>query len=160
MSMNSEHIQFIHETIEMATENARRGHGGPFAAMVVVGGKVAGRGVNRVTQNNDPTAHAEVMAIRNACKELDTFKLEGAVLYTSCEPCPMCLSAIYWARIKTIYYAADNTDAARAGFDDSFIYKEIRLPIEKRAIPAIRIENEEAFKPFHAWISMENKIDY
>lgn len=158
--MNNKHKHFIQETIEMASENARSGHGGPFAALVVVNGEVIGRGVNRVTQINDPTAHAEVMAIRDACKKLGNFMLEGAVIYTSCEPCPMCLSAIYWARIKTIYFAAPNTDAAKAGFDDSYIYKEIRLPLEKRAIPSIRIQTDDAFMPFQTWISMENKIDY
>jgi guanine deaminase len=158
--MKDEHNRYIQEAIEMASENARTGNGGPFGAIVVLHGTVIGRGVNKVTQINDPTAHAEVMAIRDACKHLNNFKLDEAVIYTSCEPCPMCLSAIYWARIKTIYFAAQNTDAAKAGFDDSTIYKEIRLPIEKRSIPAIMINNVEAFKPFQTWISMEERIDY
>ena len=158
--MNNQHKHFMQETIEMASENTLSGRGGPFGALVVVNGEVIGRGVNRVTQINDPTAHAEIMAIRDACKQLGSFRLDEAVIYTSCEPCPMCLSAIYWARIKTIYYAAQNTDAAKAGFDDSYIYKEIRLPLEKRAIPSIRIHTDDAFKPFQTWIGMEGKIDY
>jgi len=158
--MNDQHQRFILETIEMATENARTGHGGPFGALVVLKGKVIGRGVNRVTQINDPTAHAEVMAIRDACKHLSNFKLEEAVIYTSCEPCPMCLSAIYWARIKTIYFASTNTDAARAGFDDSFIYKQISLPLDERSIPAIRIDTHDNFKPFQTWMTIDDKVDY
>ena len=158
--MKDQHYQFMQEAIKMAEENARSGNGGPFGAIVVLGGEIIGRGVNKVTSNNDPTAHAEVMAIRNACKHLNDFKLEDAIIYTSCEPCPMCLSAIYWARIKMIYYTAQNTDAAKAGFDDSYIYKEISLPLDKRSIPAIRIDHTDAFKPFQTWIFMEGKIDY
>ncbi len=157
--MSELHKKYIEETISMATANIDE-NGGPFGAIVVLDGEIIGRGVNKVTSHNDPTAHAEVMAIRDACQQLDTFKLEEAVIYTSCEPCPMCLSAIYWARIKTIYYAAQNTDAAKAGFDDSYIYEEIRLPLEKRSIPAIRIDHDDAFKPFQTWIFMEGKIDY
>lgn len=158
--MNTMHEQMIRETIEMATNNAMSGAGGPFAAIVVKDGKIVGRGVNRVTSVNDPTAHAEIMAIRDACNNLDTYKLEGAEIYSSCEPCPMCLSAIYWARIGTIYYAAEHTDAARAGFDDSFIYQQVRLSPSQRSIRAVRLESPEFFRPFRSWIEMEGKIEY
>ncbi len=144
----------------MASENAGSGAGGPFAALIVKDGQVIGRGVNRVTATKDPTAHAEIVAIREACKQADDFRLEDAVIYASCEPCPMCLAAIYWARLKRIFFAAKNTDAAKAGFDDSFIYKEISLPLEKRFIPTIQTDCENALKPFTAWEEMEDKISY
>ncbi len=158
--MSMTHKQLILETIEMAEANVQSGKGGPFGAVVVMNKEVVGRGVNRVTERNDPTAHAEVMAIRDACQRLGTFKLTGASIYTSCEPCPMCLSAIYWARIQTIYYAAQHTDAAAAGFDDSFIYKEIRLSPRDRSIQAIRLDCKEGFRPFKQWIEQEGKIEY
>ncbi len=158
--MNKTHEDLIAEAVEMAAANAGSGKGGPFGAIIVKDGKVIGCGVNRVTGTNDPTAHAEVMAIRDACKNTNSFKLEGAAIYASCEPCPMCLSAIYWARISNIYYAADNTDAAKAGFDDSYIYKEVRLPLEKRSIPIKKIKTDIASKPFDTWIKLEQKIDY
>lgn len=144
----------------MAAENVRSGNGGPFAALVVHEGRVIGRGVNRVTTSNDPTAHAEVMAIRDACRNISNFKLDNAVIYTSCEPCPMCLSAIYWARIGRIYYAAVNTDAAKAGFDDSYIYQQIPITPDSRDIPAIQIPDEDAFIPFQTWIDTEARTDY
>ncbi len=158
--MPDKHQEYMNEAIRMASENARSGKGGPFGALVVMQGEIIGKGVNLVTHSNDPTAHAEIMAIRNACRHLGQFSLEGAVIYSSCEPCPMCLSAIYWARISHIYYAAENTDAAKAGFDDSFIYKEIPLPLDKRAIPISQIQSKEAFMPFSDWLSMEDKITY
>lgn len=158
--MSNIHQFFIREAVRLAVDNASSGQGGPFGALVVQNGEIIGRGVNRVTGINDPTAHAEVMAIREACSNLNTFKLEGAVIYSSCEPCPMCLSAIYWARIKTIYFAAVNTDAAKAGFDDSFIYRQIPLPPEERAIPGFRIDHPEYFRPFRVWIDSEAKTDY
>lgn len=158
--MNDKHLKYINEAIEMAAENVKNGTGGPFGALIVKDGEVIGRGVNRVTSTNDPTAHAEVVAIRDACHNTDHFKLEGAVIYASCEPCPMCLSAVYWARISAIYYAADNTDASKAGFDDSFIYKEIPLPHEERAIPIRHVHTEIADKPFETWVKMEQRIDY
>jgi len=144
----------------MASENAHGGEGGPFAALVVLGGEVIGRGVNQVTLINDPTAHAEVMAIRDACRHAGHFSLEDAVIYSSCEPCPMCLSAIYWARISRIYYAAANTDAAKAGFDDSYIYQQIPVDPAKRDIPSIQIADASFFKPFQTWINNEAKTDY
>ncbi len=158
--MNDQHEQFTREAVDIAAENAINGQGGPFGAIIVKDGKEIGRGVNRVTGTNDPTAHAEVVAIRNACKNLDNFRLEGAVIYASCEPCPMCMAAIYWARISAIYFAADNTDASKAGFDDSYIYKEIRLPLEKRSIPIKKVETGNAAKPFDEWVRMEQKTDY
>lgn len=157
--MKEQHLEFTEEALAMAAANIAEG-GGPFAALVVLDGKIIGRGVNHVTTINDPTAHAEVMAIRDACRNLNHFKLENAVIYTSCEPCPMCLGAIYWARIKKIFYAASNTDAAKAGFDDSFIYKEIALPLEERSVPAFRVDTEKFFLPFQRWIDTESKVDY
>ncbi len=158
--MSDQHAQFIKEAVEIAVKNAGSGKGGPFGAIIVKDGKEIGRGVNRVTGTNDPTAHAEVVAIRNACQNIGNFRLEGAVIYASCEPCPMCLAAIYWARISTIYFAADNSDASKAGFDDSYIYKEVRLPLEKRNIPIKKVETGNASKPFDKWLEFEQKIDY
>jgi guanine deaminase len=158
--MNEQHKVFLQQAIEMASENVIKGTGGPFGALVVQNNKVIGRGVNMVTSTNDPTAHAEIVAIRDACKQKNDFQLKGAVIYASCEPCPMCLSAIYWARIERIYFAAENTDAAKAGFDDSFIYKEIPLPLDKRSIPISKIPCDHAFKPFETWIREESKIRY
>ncbi len=158
--MNTTHQDYIREAIAMATENVQNLQGGPFGAVIVKDGEVIGRGVNRVTYSNDPTAHAEVEAIRNACKNSNSFCLEGAIIYTSCEPCPMCLGAIYWARIERIYYAAGNADAAKAGFDDSFIYREISLPLEKRSIPAEQMEALRGIEPFKQWMAMEEKTPY
>ncbi len=160
MLMCKKHREYIEEAIEMAADNAVNFTGGPFGAIIVKDGKVIGKGANQVTTSKDPTAHAEIVAIRDACKNTDHFKLEGAVIYASCEPCPMCLSAIYWARIEKIYYAAKSNDAAEAGFDDSFIYREINLPNEKRSIPAEKLPSQIATKPFKEWIRMENKIEY
>ncbi len=155
-----DHKDYLKEAIEMAAENVRENSGGPFGALIVLDGKIIGRGVNRVTGNNDPTAHAEIVAIREACKKLQNFRLENAVIYTSCEPCPMCLGAIYWARISKIIFAASNQDAAKAGFDDSFIYEEIPLPLEERSIPISKLEIPDYFKPFKTWTEMEGKIEY
>ncbi len=158
--MYKEHKKFIQEAVRMAAENVDTGLGGPFGAIIVKDGTIIGRGVNRVTGNNDPTAHAEVMAIREACRNINSFCLDDTVIYTSCEPCPMCLAAIYWARIDSIYFASTNTDAAKAGFDDSFIYREIPLPLEKRAIPISQIDCPDGFMPFKKWMEMENKTKY
>ncbi len=158
--MDQNHKEFIKEAVLMAAKNATSGGGGPFGALIVKNGEIIGRGVNKVTTSNDPTAHAEVIAIRDACKNIDNFKLEGSVIYASCEPCPMCLAAIYWARIAKVYFAAANTDAAKAGFDDSFIYEEIRLPVEKRSIEMNKLDIEEYLSPFDTWIEIENKITY
>src|SRR5882757_6482072 len=123
---------FMREAIRLSIQMMRRGKGGPFGAIVVKGNKIVGRGSNRVTSGNDPTAHAEIVAIREACKKLKTFSLDGCDLYTSCEPCPMCLSAMYWARLRHVYYANTRKDAARIQFDDDFIYTEVSRPIAKR----------------------------
>jgi tRNA(Arg) A34 adenosine deaminase TadA len=146
--------------IALATENARSGAGGPFGAVVVHNGEVVATGVNKVTSTNDPTAHAEVVAIRAACKALDDFQLKGCVIYTSCEPCPMCLSAIYWSRCDAIFFGCSAADAADAGFDDSFLYEEVKRPLDQRSIPATRLLGEEAIESFNAWRAQAHKIEY
>lgn len=151
---------FLNEAIKMAIQNVKSGNGGPFGAVIVKDGVIIGRGVNTVTTSNDPTAHAEVNAIRNACKNLGHFQLEGCEIYSSCEPCPMCLGAIYWARPSKVYFAANKADAARAGFDDSFIYEEIGKNGEKRSIPFIAIEHQEAVKVFEEWGKKTDRVDY
>jgi guanine deaminase len=150
---------FIRQAIELATENVRR-DGGPFAALVVKDGIVIATGTNQVTRNNDPTAHAEVLAIREACRVLGDFRLTGCDLYTSCEPCPMCLGAIYWARPERVFFAATDEDANAAGFDDAFIYRQIAVPPAERAIPMTRLQDEQSTKPFEAWNNRPNKTEY
>ncbi len=151
---------FMAKAISLAEENVKALHGGPFGAVVVKDGKVVGIGRNKVTSDNDPTAHAEIVAIRNAANNLGTFDLSGCQIYSSCEPCPMCLGAIYWARFDKLYYAATKDDAARAEFDDSFIYKEFSLPKEERSILSVQMMRESAVKIFDEWIKAENKIPY
>ena len=151
---------FMKEAIELSRKNIRDGKGGPFAAVVVKDEKVISRGTNLVTLTNDPTAHAEIVAIREACRALGTFQLTGCEIYTSCEPCPMCLGAIYWARPDRIYYANTHIDAAGIGFDDFFIYKEIALPVADRRIPMIQMMREEAFIAFEEWQRSQDKIHY
>ena len=147
--------------IELAIENVRSGRGGPFAAVVVKGGKIIAEGANCVTQTNDPTAHAEVMAIREACRKLASFELNGCEIYTSCEPCPMCLGAIYWARPARIYSACTAADAAKAGFDDDFIYREIALPPANRKIPMVaKMMREESLEAFRAWTEKQDRTPY
>ena len=153
------HEDFMRQAIDLAVENIKNG-GGPFGAVIVKDGKVVATGANRVTANNDPTAHAEVSAIRAACTKLGTFDLSGCVIYTSCEPCPMCLGAIYWAHIDKIYYGANQYDAARIDFDDSFIYRELELTPDKRNKPVENILHDEALAPFRAWQEKEDKIRY
>lgn len=150
---------FMRQAIELAVENIKNG-GGPFGAVIVKDGAVVATGANRVTANNDPTAHAEVCAIRAACTKLGTFDLSGCVIYTSCEPCPMCLGAIYWAHIDKIYYGANQLDAASVDFDDSFIYRELELTPDKRNKPVENILHDEAQAPFRAWQEKEDKIRY
>lgn len=147
------------EAIKLASDNIDNG-GGPFGAVVVKDGKIVGRGMNRVTANNDPTAHAEVTAIRDACNRLKTFDLSGCDIYTSCEPCPMCLGSIYWARIKHIYYGNTQADAAKIDFDDSFIYRQIEKPIGTREIPEEQMMHEESIKTFEKWDNKEDKTPY
>lgn len=158
--MNQGKKEFMAEAIRLAKENLKTGNGGPFGAVVVKNGIIVGKAGNSVTSTNDPTAHAEVNAIRDACKNLNTFQLDDCEIYTSCEPCPMCLGAIYWARPKAVYYACTKTDAANAGFDDSFIYEEINIPMNNRRIPALQMMQSEAQKVFEEWIEMDGKIEY
>ncbi len=151
---------FMRRAIALAIENVRTGRGGPFAALVVKGGRIIAEGANRVTATNDPTAHAEVVAIREACRIVGNFQLTGCDLYTTCEPCPMCLGAIYWARPARVFYAGTAADAAAAGFDDAFIYDEIRkLPVA-RSIPMTQLLREESLAVFSAWKDQEDKRPY
>lgn len=149
----------MREAISLADNNVRNG-GGPFGAVIVKDGKVVATGVNRVTANNDPTVHAEVSAIRNACKKLKTFDLSGCEIYSSCEPCPMCLGAIYWSRIKKIYYGNSKADAKDIGFDDSFIYDELALPYGQRHVAMERLLGDEAIATFNEWKSKPDKTEY
>jgi guanine deaminase len=146
--------------IRLSLSKMRANCGGPFGAVVVRKGDIVGRGWNRVTSTNDPTAHAEVVAIRDACKRLKTFQLADCELYTSCEPCPMCLSAIYWARLKKIYYANTRQDAARIQFDDALIYREVSRPISKRLIPMKQLLRGEALEVFKEWQAKGDKVGY
>lgn len=149
----------MRQAIQLAVENIKNG-GGPFGAVIVKDGKVIARGVNRVTANNDPTAHAEVSAIRAACEALGTFSLEGCDIYSSCEPCPMCLGAIYWAHLDHLYFGANKHDAAVAGFDDQFIYEELELPSGNRRLKMASLLEEEAKAPFTLWKNHEERIAY
>ena len=146
--------------INLAQQSIDKQNGGPFGAVIFKEGLLIGKGINLVTSLNDPTAHAEINAIRNACQNLKTFDLSGSEIYTTCEPCPMCLGAIYWAKIDKIYFAANRKDAAKAGFIDDFIYSEFSLPIEKRKLESIQIEKNKALKIFDNWNNSENKIPY
>ena len=156
----TDHNYFMQKAIELAAENAGSVTGGPFGAVIVKDGEIVAMQSNKVTVENDPTAHAEVNAIRAACKKLGTFDLSGCILYSSCEPCPMCLSAAYWAHIDKIYYAADRFDAARVGFDDEFIYKELSTDISARRIGAVQIMHTEGLVPFNMWQNNSSKTDY
>lgn len=149
----------MQRAIDLAVENVRNG-GGPFGAVIARGDEIVAEGVNRVTSQHDPTAHAEVQAIRKACSELNTFDLTGLDIYASCEPCPMCLGAIYWAHLDHLYFAGTKDDAARIGFDDAFIYKELPLPIHERKLPTEAMMNAEAQAPFVAWQEKDDKVEY
>jgi guanine deaminase len=151
---------FMARAIQLSVDNVLSGLGGPFGAVIVQKGSIVAEGANRVTATNDPTAHAEVIAIRQACSRLGTFELRDCELYTSCEPCPMCLGAIYWARLDRIYYGSVAADAAQAGFDDSFIYREIEQPFSARKIPMVQMMREQALAGFRAWVEKPNKIPY
>lgn len=151
---------FMREAIRLSIDSMRAGNGGPFGAVIVKDGKIIARGFNKVTSTNDPTAHAEVVAIREACKELNSFQLDGCEIYTSCEPCPMCLGAIYWARPAKMYFANTKQDAAAIGFDDQFIYEELDLPLTGRKLPAEQMLHEEALVAFKEWDEKSNKIEY
>jgi guanine deaminase len=151
---------FMEQAIALATENVTSGRGGPFGAVVVRDGKVLASGANMVTADNDPTAHAEITAIRRACAALGTFRLEGCEIYTSCEPCPMCLAAIYWSHCSAIFYGNTAADAALAGFDDAFLYDEVKKLVEERRIPTINLMREKAISSFEAWRESASRIDY
>ena len=151
---------FMARAVQLSIDNVRSGRGGPFGAVVVRDGKIIAEGVNRVTSANDPTAHAEVLAIRQACANLGVYHLEDCELYTSCEPCPMCLGAIYWAHLSRIYFANTAADAAEIGFDDSFLYSELKKPHLQRRIPTVQIMREEALAGFRAWAAKVDKIPY
>jgi guanine deaminase len=153
-------IKFLERAIELSRQGMQQGNGGPFGCVIVLNDEVVGEGCNMVTSTNDPTAHAEVVAIRNACKKLNTYQLNGCEIYTSCEPCPMCLGAIYWARPQRVIYANTRHDAAAIEFDDDFIYHEITLTPDERKIPFIHAPHPEAKKIFEAWEKMENKLKY
>ncbi len=151
---------FMRRAIELALQNVRSAKGGPFAAIVVKGGDIVAEGTNLVTAANDPTAHAEVVAIREACRVLGNFQLTGCDLYTTCEPCPMCLGAIYWARPSRVFYACTAADAAAAGFDDAFIYEELKKSPSVRRIPMAQLQREESLAIFSAWKQQQDKKPY
>ena len=151
---------FMARAIELATENVRSGQGGPFGAVIVKDDAILAESATRVTLTNDPTAHAEVLAIREACRKLGLFELKDCELYTSCEPCPMCLGAIYWTRLSRVYFGGLAADASQAGFDDSFIYREIAQPHPQRGIPMVQMMREEALAAFRAWREKPDKIRY
>jgi tRNA(Arg) A34 adenosine deaminase TadA len=151
---------FMSQAIAMSIANVTRDSGGPFAALVVKDGEIVGSGVNQVTSTNDPTAHAEIVAIREACRRLQSFQLSDCDVYTTCEPCPMCLGAIYWARPQRVFFANTRADARDIGFDDDFIYREIALPVDRRSIPMIRVQDDRALEAFRLWRQKPDKIRY
>lgn len=158
--MESNQIKFMQRAIELARNGMESNKGGPFGAVIVKDGVIVGEGCNQVTSTNDPTAHAEVTAIRNACKHLNSFQLDGCDLYTSCEPCPMCLGAIYWARPNNIYYACTREDAANVGFDDQFIYDELGKDMSMRKIKITQVMRDGALKVFEQWNEKNDKTKY
>ena len=158
--LTEKEMKFLERAIELSSEGMNNGKGGPFGCVIVRDGKIVGEGSNMVTSTNDPTAHAEVVAIRNACRELKDFQLTGCDLYTSCEPCPMCLGAIYWARPRKVIYANTKEEAAAIEFDDAFIYNEINSSMKERAIPFEHIPHPDAKKVFEQWKEMEGKTKY
>jgi guanine deaminase len=158
--MRASRKTFMARAIQLSVENVRTGLGGPFGCVIVRGGSVIAEGVNQVTATNDPTAHAEVLTIRQACQKLGCFELRGCDLYTSSEPCPMCLSAIYWARIDKVFFASLAADAAKSGFDDTAIYAEIAKPLSQRKIPMVQMMREEALGAFRAWEENPGRVIY
>lgn len=153
-------MKFMLEAIQLSQKGMMNNDGGPFGCVIVKDGEIIGRGWNKVTSSNDPTAHAEVTAIRDACSKLGTFQLEGCEVYTSCEPCPMCMGAIYWARPSKVFYANTRVDAANIGFDDSLIYEELTLPLDQRKIAIECLGRNEAIKVFEAWAAKTDRVDY
>jgi tRNA(Arg) A34 adenosine deaminase TadA len=160
MSRAAENERFLREAIRLAHEPSASGRFGPFGAVVVREGEIVGRGHNRVTEDHDPTAHAEIVALRDACRRLGTFSLAGCEMYASCEPCPMCLAAVYWARLDRLYYAATREDAAAAGFDDALIYVEFARPPHQRSLPAVQMLRDEALAALQHWAANERRIHY
>jgi guanine deaminase len=156
----AQHRKFMHQAIALSRRKMASGAGGPFGSVIVKEGVVIARGWNRVTSSCDPTAHGEIVAIRRACKRLGAFSLEGAILYTSCEPCPMCLAAIYWARLDRVFYANTQADAAAIEFDDAFIYAELGLPIGRRKLPLIHLPDPDARAVFDEWAAKPDKVPY
>lgn len=156
----NQHIHFLQEAIEEARKGMKAGKGGPFGAVIVKDGQIIARGCNCVTSTNDPTCHAEVDAIRKACAKLQSFELKDCIIYSSCEPCPMCLGAIYWARPKALYFAADRKRAAASNFDDEFIYREVPLPLEKRTLKMAQIQVPQSDAPFNEWDAKTDKTEY
>ncbi len=154
------HEDFMRIAISLSRKNVEKGGGGPFGAVIVKDGRIIAKSSNMVTSSNDPTAHAEIAAIRLAAKELNSFDLSGCIIYTSCEPCPMCLGAIYWARISAVYYANTRFDAENIGFDDKFIYSELNLSMQERSLPSTQILHNEALEVFKRWGASEDKIPY
>lgn len=155
-----DHLNFIRQAVQLSKEGADNNKGGPFGCLVVKDNKIVGKGYNQVTSTNDPTAHAEIVAIREACKNLNTFQLTGCDIYTSCEPCPMCLGALYWARPDKIYFSNTRDEAATAGFDDAFIYEQINISPSERKIKMIHLPDEEARAIFRSWIEKPDKTSY
>ena len=160
MSQEASHEHFLRLAIEEATRQTLLGQGGPFGAVVVKDGTVIAIGWNAVPAQNDPTAHAEIQAIRAACLALNTFRLDGCIVYASAEPCPMCLGALYWARVEQVYFAATRKDASAAGFDDALIYDELRRPLSDRALPLRQLAMPESNQPFAAWLSLSSRVRY
>jgi guanine deaminase len=158
--MDEHDIKFMRRAIELAQHGIDANDGGPFGAIVVRNGEIIGEGNNCVTSTNDPTAHAEVVAIRNACEKIGSFQLDNCIIYTSCEPCPMCLGAIYWARPEKVFYGCTREDAAEIDFDDQFIYDEIVLPIAERKIKLVNLGRDEAVKVFQNWANKQDKTEY
>jgi tRNA(Arg) A34 adenosine deaminase TadA len=160
MRTNANSLRFMRRAIELSRLHMELGHGGPFGAVIVKDGEILGEGWNQVTSSHDPTAHAEVVAIRRACARLGVFQLRGCEIYTSCEPCPMCLAAIYWARLDRVWYANDRADAAAIQFDDDWLYREVALPMEERSLPAFQLLRDEAQAVFQSWDRKADKIPY
>jgi tRNA(Arg) A34 adenosine deaminase TadA len=152
--------EFMREAIRLSRAKMRTNQGGPFGAIVVRNGRIIARGWNQVTSSNDPTAHAEIVAVRNACNRLKRFHLVDCEVYTSCEPCPMCLAALYWAKVRCVYYANTRKDAAKIAFDDAFIYREIKLPLARRRIPMKQLLRGEALRVFEDWQAKSDKVEY
>lgn len=158
--MTEDDKRFMQRAIELARDGIDGNEGGPFGCVVVRDGEIIGEGNNRVTSANDPTAHAEIIAIREACKSLNSFQLDGCSIYTSCEPCPMCLGAIYWARPASVYYACTRDDAAEIGFDDRFIYEELERPNDEREMVLVNVMRDEAIEVFRSWDAKVDKVEY